>query len=70
MTKGNETAYPSPAFSEGGLTKREHIVIAAMQGLLSRQDSQKELLVSDVSRISEESIIMADALIKELNQKL
>jgi hypothetical protein len=63
MTKGNETAYPSPAFSEGGLTKREHIAIAAMQGLMATTGDGYSS-----SNIASCAVRMADALIKELNQ--
>lgn len=47
-----------------GLTKREYFAAMALQGLITRygvRDSQEEQAI--------QSVIMADALIKELNKK-
>ena len=55
-----------------GLTKREHFAAVAMQGLLTRvpnrQNGEVDLGIIESKRISDESVIMADALIKSLNE--
>lgn len=45
-----------------GLTKREYFAVIAMQGLLPEAASDIELCVR-------KSVVMADALIKELNKQ-
>ena len=78
MTKGNESAMPLSEFAynmqySSGLTKREYFAALAMQGLLTRvpnrPNNETDLGVIELKRISEESTIMADALINALNDK-
>jgi hypothetical protein len=57
---------------EDGMTKREYFAAVAMQGLLTRvpkrHDGETDLGIMESKRISEESVIMADLLIKALNE--
>jgi len=78
MTNGNESAMPLSEFAynmqySSGLTKREYFAALAMQGLLTRvpnrPNNETDLGVIELKRISEESTIMADALINALNDK-
>ena len=78
MTNGNESAMPLSEFAynmqySSGLTKREYFAAMAMQGLLTRvpnrPNNETDLGVIELKRISEESTIMADALINALNDK-
>lgn len=82
MTKGNEPAFSKAAFyhpdggvdrPQEGLSKREYFAAMALQGLLTRvpnrHNNETDLGVIELKRISEESIIMADALINALNEK-
>lgn len=59
-------------FVSPGLTKREYFAAMAMQGLLTRvpkrDGGQTDLGILELTRISGESVIMADALIDELNK--
>ena len=81
MTNGNdlinETRYKvdelvSESYPNHGLTKREYFAALAMQGLLTRvpnrPNNETDLGVIELKRISEESTIMADALINALNE--
>lgn len=56
-----------------GLTKREYFAVAAMQGLLTRvpkrDNGQVDLGVLESKRIVEESVIIADELIEQLNKE-
>lgn len=56
-----------------GLTKREYFAAMAMQGLLTRipkrYNDETDLGVIESTRIAEESVIMADKLIKALNNE-
>ena len=63
-------------YSEGnfkGLTKREYFAGLAMQGLLTRvpqrPGSEVSLGILESQRIAQESIIMADKLLKELEKQ-
>jgi len=49
-------------------SKREYFAATAMQGLLTRQEngSEPDLGILECKRIAEESVIMADTLIKAL----
>jgi hypothetical protein len=75
MTKAEHSAFPADAntHTEGGLTKREYFAAMAMQGLLTRvpnrPNNETDLGVIELKRISEESVIMADALINALNEQ-
>ena len=55
-----------------GLTKREYFASMAMQGLLTRVpkrfDGETDLGILESKRIAEESVIMADELIKAINE--
>lgn len=57
---------------QAGCTKREYFASMAMQGLLTRVpkrlDGQADLGILESKRIAEESVIMADELIKALNE--
>ena len=56
---------------QGGLTKREYFAAIAMQGLLTRVPErwghETDLGITESKRISEESVMIADELIKALN---
>lgn len=67
-----ETAIPLlQSVSESIPTKRELFAAMAMQGLLTRYPNREEpdLGILESERIAEESVIMADKLIKELNKE-
>ena len=78
---GNDQAFATPpiysdafglAVQEKGLTKREYFAAMAMQGLLTRvpkrDGGETDLGIMECRRISDESVIMADALIEALNK--
>jgi hypothetical protein len=80
-TNGSDLAFARPAFynsefvvsqPEDGCTKREHFAAMAMQGLLARANeryfTETNLGILESKRIAEESGIMADELIKALNE--
>lgn len=74
MITGNEPAYPlSPdgnkelGYNEG-LTIRQHFTAMAMQGLLANVAIQENLSMTP-SRVAEEAVIYADAIIFQLNNK-
>ena len=52
-----------------GLTKREYFAGLAMQGLLTRTDGNPVVGISESERIVSESVIMADKLLKQLEEK-
>lgn len=67
-----ETVIPMlQSVSESMPTKRELFAAMAMQGLLTRYPNREEpdLGILESERIAEESVIMADKLIKELNKE-
>ena len=81
MTNGNDLAHPTNIIDTDrrfeseyhtGLSKREYFAALAMQGLLTRvpnrPNNETDLGVIELKRISEESVIMADALINALNE--
>ena len=81
MTNGNDLAHPTNIIDpeqqfapeyHTGLTKREYFAAMALQGLLTRvpnrPNNETDLGVIELKRISEESVIMADALINALNE--
>ena len=81
MTNGNDLAHPTNIIDTDrrfeseyhtGLSKREYFAALAMQGLLTRvpnrPNNETDLGVIELKRISEESTIMADALINALNE--
>ncbi len=70
MTNANDSIYNSEQRPQDGLTKREYFAAKAMQGLLTRLENinQPDLGILECKRISEEAVIMADTLIKELNE--
>ncbi len=61
--------------SQGGLTKREHFAVMAMQGLLTRVPYRDlgtlegKRMAEESIEMAEESIEMADNLIAELNKQ-
>jgi len=61
------------SYEATGLTIRQQFAMAAMQGLLTRvpkrHNGETDLGILECKRIIEESIIMADALIEELNKE-
>jgi hypothetical protein len=62
-TKPNDSAYPLQPEGykpEWGLTKREYFAAVAMQALVSRSNLS-------IGHIAKQSIVLADALIQELN---
>ena len=56
-----------------GLTKREYFVGLAMQGLLTRVPQREggvvDLGSTELKRIIEESVLMADAILEALTKK-
>ena len=64
--------YGSPSFEGIGLTKREYFAGLAMQGLLTRvpkrHDSETDLGLQEMKRIVDESVIISDALLAELDK--
>jgi hypothetical protein len=74
MTDGNDAAYPETrkkdnAYSaEGGLTKREYFAALAMQGICSSETEGWP----DLSEqgIAARAVLLADALIDELNDSI
>ena len=76
MTQPNESAFARPSSStshQDGLTKREYFAAMAMQGLLTRvpkrHNDEVDLGINESSRIAQESVLMADLLIEELNKQ-
>ncbi len=72
-TKANEPAFSKPAFyhpdgaidlPNNGLTKREYFAAMAMQGALANKSAHKRT----IEMITESSVRLSDALIKELNK--
>ena len=65
-------ACASDGAHQAGLTKREYFSVLAMQGLLTRvpkRDNDKvDLGILESKRIVEESVLMADALLEELEK--
>jgi hypothetical protein len=61
MTKANTCAFPIDERMEGGLTKREYFAAMAFQGLCVTPGTAKENAAI--------AVLMADALIEELNKK-
>lgn len=65
----NEAAYPSPAgdhrAEQLGLSKRELFAAMAMQGILSRSNTNWARMEV---QLAEQSVRHADALIKELSK--
>ena len=70
-TSFNSITYPHDYISS--MTIRGHFATMAMQGLLTRtpktHNDETDLGVIESKRIAEESVIMADALIKALNNE-
>jgi hypothetical protein len=71
-TKGNECAFAIPAFEQPrklwnepqyGLTKREYFAAMAMQGIVSTE------LADTYENFAKASVMMADALIEQLNKQ-
>ncbi len=71
MTKPQDSAFPLDmpdiGISLDGLTKREYFAAMAMQGLMANSQTAKD--GSDGNDISSASVLMADALISELNKQ-
>jgi hypothetical protein len=77
----NKTNQNEPAFSctdgnkfyDPGLTKREYFAGLAMQGLLTRlpkrENNERDLGILESKRIADEAVIMANELIKALNNE-
>ena len=59
---------PNGGFTQYGLTKRQYFAGLAMQGLLTRNEGNPQLGVSESERIAEESVIMVDKLLTELEK--
>ena len=61
------------SYFEMGLTKREYFAGLAMQGLLARnpnrQNGETDLGMLEANRIAEESVVMADFILKELEKE-
>lgn len=66
--KGNESAFPrlDQDYRDIGLTKREYFAGLAMQGILSNVSVDA---FGGMLQIAEQCIIVADALIAELNKE-
>lgn len=71
-TKGDECAFAIPAFEtpktlwnkpQYGLTKREYFAAMAMQGIVSTD------LADTYENFAKASVMMADALIEQLNKQ-
>ena len=69
MSKTGEFVFPINALGNVGLTKHEYFAGLAMQGLLTRNEGNPQLCVSESKRIAEESVIMADELLEELEKR-
>lgn len=54
------------SFHQEGLTKREYFAAMAMQGILS---DQTHLRPNEAEEIVRRSVILADALLEQLNQQ-
>lgn len=74
MTNGNDPITPHLTYNKTsghadgfveGLTKREHIAIAAMQGILSSIGQHD---VTDFKEMASDAVMATDALINALNQ--
>lgn len=65
--KADSTIISKTVFIEGGLTKRELFAAMAMQRILQTVDER--MLHMNVRNIALNSVIMADALLKELEKK-
>lgn len=68
MENGKKCAFAYAPTYEHGLTKREYFTGLAMQGLLTRSDGNPQLGILESKRIADESVVMADALLKELEK--
>lgn len=77
MTNPNDSAFAIPAYvpdkieladvahrMQSGLTKREYFAAMALQGLLGAQS-----ISINIKDIASDALLMADALIDELNKK-
>ena len=71
-TKPNDSAFAKPN-GEHELTKREYFAAMAMQGLLTRvpnrHNNETDLGILECARIKKEAVVIADALIEELNKQ-
>lgn len=64
-TDGKDAAFASDGeYDTYGLTKREHFAAMAMQGVLSSLEA-----VEKAEKIALAAVLMADALIAELNKE-
>jgi len=69
MERGNESAFPRPEAAgieaQDGLTKREYFAAKAMQSFLTATNGQVDMIRHDIAK---SSVLMADALLKELEK--
>lgn len=69
MTNADAKAYPQGEYGGDSLSKRELFAAMAMQGFISTGNySPGSTICSPRSTIVKESVRMADALIKSLNE--
>lgn len=57
---------PVTSHFTGGLTKREHFAGLAMQGLLTTSGFSSQISLRVCSRLAEQAVKQADALLEEL----
>lgn len=69
MSEKGEFVFPINALGNVGLTKREYFAGLAMQGLLTRSDGNPQLGILESKRIADESVVMADELLKALDNE-
>lgn len=64
MNHPNQPAFPTHL--ENGLTKREYFAALVMQGICAAEADNEEPMI--YKRVAAASVLMADALISELNK--
>jgi hypothetical protein len=80
MTYPDNPAFARPGFyhdhfgstyATPGITTREYFAAKAVQGLLTRNSGHGSTVlgISELQRIAQEAVLVADALIDELNKK-
>lgn len=79
MSKANEPAFPVPIHDTPnhglmpsdypGMTKREYFAAMAMQGMLANEALINQVEGPSVNYITQASIVMADALLAELQSE-
>ena len=68
MDNGTRCAFPADAKTQtdGGLTKREYFAIQALQGILSNSGLKNSNIKT--TDLIEDSVVIADLLLKELEK--